>query len=51
MTYRGYIKFLVKDLRHTSLAKDALGHELSGKKYKLAVQKVALAMIERGKVS
>ena len=50
MTYTGYVKFLLKDLRHSSLAKDALGQKLSGEKYKAAVKKIALAMIERGKV-
>ena len=50
MTYTGYIKFLLKDLRHSPLAKDALGQKLSGEKYKAAVKKIALAMIERGKV-
>ena len=50
MTYTGYIKFLLRDLRHSRLAKDALGQKLSGEKYKAAVKKVALAMIERGKV-
>ncbi len=50
MTYTGYVKFLLKDLRHSSLAKDALGQKISGEKYKVAVKKIALAMIERGKV-
>ena len=51
MTYTGYIKFLLKDLRHSPFAKDAFGQKLSGEKYKAAVKKIALAMIERGKVS
>ena len=51
MTYVGYIKFLQKDLRHSSLAKDASGQRLSGWKYKAVIKKIALAMIERGKVS
>lgn len=50
MTYTGYVKFLLKDLRHSSLAKDAQGQKLSGEKYKQAVKRVAMAMIERGKV-
>ena len=50
MTYTGYVKFLLKDLRHSALAKDALGQKISGEKYKVAVKKIALAMIERGKV-
>lgn len=41
---------LLKDLRHSSLAKDALGQKLLGEKYKAVVKKIALAMIERGKV-
>ena len=51
MTYMGYMKFLLKDLRHSSLAKDALGQKLSSAKYKAVIKKIALAMIERGKVS
>ena len=51
MTYMGYLKFLQKDLKHTSLAKDASGQRLSGWKYKAVTKKIALAMIERGKVS
>ena len=51
MTYIGYMKFLQKDLRHSSLAKDASGQMLSGWKYKAVIKKIALAMIERGKVS
>ena len=51
MTYMEYIKFLQKDLKHSSLAKDASGRRLSGWKYKAVIKKIALAMIERGKVS
>ena len=51
ITYMGYKKFLHKDLSHTSLAKDASGQKLSGWKYKAVIKKIALAMIERGKVS
>ena len=51
MTYKGYIKFLLKDLKYSSLTEDDLGQKLSGKKFKGAVEKVAFAMIERGKVS
>ena len=50
-TYGGYIKFLQKDLRHSSLAKDALGQRLSGWKYKAVIKKIALTMIGCGKVS
>lgn len=50
MTYKGYIKFLLKDLSHSALAQDAAGQKLSGEKYRLAAKKVATAMIERGKV-
>lgn len=51
MTYVAYNKFLQKDLRHSSLAKDASGQRLSGWKYKAVIKKIALAMIERGKVN
>lgn len=47
MTYRGYIKFLLKDLWHSALAKDAAGQKLTGEKYRLAVKKVATAMVAR----
>lgn len=50
-TYMGYLKFLQKDLRHNSLARDASGQRLSGEKYRAVTKKIALAMIERGKVS
>ena len=50
MTYLGYVKFLIKDLRNTAINKDAKGKKLSGEKMKQACKKIALAMIERGKV-
>ena len=48
MTYRGYIKFLTKDLRHSRLGVE-LGSEK--RKYKDAIERLALKMIYRGKVS
>ena len=51
MTYKGYAKFLNKDLRHSPMAIDEFGRKkLSGEKYRVAVKKIAMAMIERGKV-
>lgn len=47
MTYRGYIKFLTKDLKYTRLATDSQ----SKRKYKDAIEELALKMIHRGKVS
>lgn len=46
MTYRGYIKFLTKDLKHTRLATDSQ----SKRKYKDTIEELALKMIQRGKV-
>lgn len=51
MTYMGYKKFVQKDLKYSSLAKDVSGQKLSGWKYKAVIKKIALVMIERGKVS
>ncbi|MCJ1467851.1 hypothetical protein MMC07_006476 [Pseudocyphellaria aurata] len=45
MTYRGYIKFLTKDLKHTRIATDS-----SKRKYKDAIEEIALKMIQRGKI-
>ena len=50
MTYLGYVKFFMKDLRNTDVAKDVKGKKLSGEKMKQAYKKITLAMIERGKV-
>lgn len=47
MTYRGYIKFLTKDLKHSRLAAESQ----SKKKFKDAIEELALKMISRGKVS
>ncbi|KAI9676075.1 MAG: hypothetical protein M1817_000818 [Caeruleum heppii] len=53
MTYRGYIKFLTKDLWHgkvnTELGKNNNGR-LGGKKYKESIENIARSMISRGKV-
>jgi pyoverdine/dityrosine biosynthesis protein Dit1 len=48
MTYKGYIKFLSKDLAHSKLATET--HGSSKKRYKEAIEKLALKMIARGKV-
>ena len=51
LTYRGYIKFLCKDLLHTNVNRRQDGcRTLSGKKYKAAVENIARSMISRGKV-
>ena len=51
LTYRGYIKFLYKDLLHTNVnRRQDDGGALSGKKYKEAVENIARVMISRGKV-
>ena len=47
MTYRGYIKFLTKDLRQGRFAKE----NPSKRQYKDAIEALALKMIARGKVS
>lgn len=47
MTYRGYIKFLTKDLRHGRFAKE----NPSKRQFKDAIEALALKMIARGKVS
>lgn len=47
MTYRGYIKFLTKDLRHGRFAKE----NPSKRQYRDAIEALALKMIGRGKVS
>jgi hypothetical protein len=49
MTYRGYIKFLTKDLKHTRLAKETQGKGSPKRSYKDAIEKLALDMIYRGK--
>ena len=47
MTYRGYIKFLTKDLMYSQLAADT---SASKKRYKDAIESLAYQMITRGKV-
>lgn len=47
MTYRGYIRFLTKDLRHGRFAKE----NPSKRQFKDAIEALALKMIARGKVS
>lgn len=47
MTYRGYIKFLTKDLKYSRLATDAR----SKRRFKDSIEELALKMIHRGKVS
>lgn len=46
MTYRGYIKFLTKDLRHGRFAKE----NPNKRQFKDAIEDLALKMIARGKV-
>lgn len=48
MTYKGYIKFLTKDLAHSNLVTET--HGSPKKRYKEAIEKLALKMIARGKV-
>lgn len=45
-TYRGYIKFLAKDLEHTFVE----GGEVSRKSHKQKLEAIAKQMIARGKV-
>ncbi|KAI9765808.1 MAG: hypothetical protein M1840_007090 [Geoglossum simile] len=47
MTYQGYIKFLTKDLAHSKVAIQTQGGPK--KRYKEAIEKLALKMIGRGK--
>lgn len=51
LTYRGYIKFLTKDLKHSKVAEETQRQENPKKRYKDAVENLALKMITRGKVS
>ena len=51
MTYRGYIKFLTKDLMYSKIAAATTGPTKNKKQYKDAIENIALKMIERGKVS
>ena len=45
MTYKGYIKFLTKDLKHSALASDETGRKLSGEGYRKACKKVAVGQL------
>ncbi|KAL9595341.1 MAG: hypothetical protein Q9219_006495 [cf. Caloplaca sp. 3 TL-2023] len=49
MTYRGYIKFLTKDLMYTKLATDTMNMPNPKKRYKEAIETLAYQMITRGK--
>lgn len=51
MTYRGYIKFLTKDMMYSQLATDAQNASNPKKRYKDAMEDLAYQMITRGKVS
>ena len=50
MTYRGYIKFLTKDLAYSKLATETQGQANPKKRYKEAIEALAYQMITRGKV-
>ena len=50
MTYRGYIKFLTKDLMYSRLATETEKQQNPKKRYKDAIENLALQMITRGKV-
>ena len=51
LTYRGYIKFLTKDLMYSQLATDTASQPSPKKRYKDAIEALAYQMIHRGKVS
>jgi pyoverdine/dityrosine biosynthesis protein Dit1 len=51
LTYRGYIKFLTKDLKYSRVAEETQRQENPKKRYKEAIENIALSMITRGKVS
>jgi len=51
LTYRGYIKFLTKDLKYSCVAEETQLQENPKKRYKEAIESLALSMITRGKVS
>ena len=49
LTYRGYLRFLKKDLQHREeLKRDKDGNSLSAKKYDLVISGIAKRMITRG---
>ncbi|KAI4172377.1 MAG: hypothetical protein LQ343_003636 [Gyalolechia ehrenbergii] len=49
MTYRGYIKFLTKDLMYTKMAMEAQSQPSPKRRYKEAIENLAYQMITRGK--
>lgn len=49
MTYKGYIKFLTKDMMHSKLHKETLSTKNPKKAYKKAIEELAYRMIYRGK--
>ncbi|KAF2488791.1 Clavaminate synthase-like protein [Lophium mytilinum] len=49
MTYKGYIKFLTKDLANSRLAKLMVDEKSPNKRFKRAIEELALKMIFRGK--
>ena len=51
MTYRGYIKFLTKDLMYSKIAAVTQNQTKHKKQYKEAIEEIALKMIERGRVN
>ena len=51
MTYRGYIKFLTLDLMYSKVSALTQSQTNPKKRYKEAIENIALKMIERGKVS
>ncbi len=51
MTYRGYIKFLTKDLMYSQLATEMQSQQNPKKRYKEAIETLAYQMIHRGRVS
>ena len=50
MTYRGYIKFLTKDLMYSRIAEETQSQQNPKKRYKDAIENLAYQMIYRGKV-
>ncbi|KAI4187986.1 MAG: hypothetical protein L6R41_002451 [Letrouitia leprolyta] len=49
MTYRGYIKFLTKDLMYTKMALETQSMPSPKRRYKEAIENLAYQMITRGK--
>lgn len=50
MTYRGYVKFLTKDLMHSRIADETQTQSSPKRRYKEAIEDLAYKMIARGKV-